>query len=198
MEIKTRRCIHCGAKFPAHYSICSKCLKNQLDPSNLPADLPPKKESAAKPLPGKAGEGSSFAGTSEVIWLLVVGIATGAMFIRSLVVDASSVVVWATGVLAGVFALPFALIVVAVILAVIVQIFSPGGGNAIPLFAWKGGVDGLSATQRLDFRAKPPVARFARVYLYLAVNSLVGAAITLVAFAGLYVLMQFAQQPHPH
>lgn len=76
----------------------------------------------------------------------------------------------------------------------LLQAFTSGGGSALPLFAWKGGVDGLSPVDRSEFEAKPPMIRFAKVYLWLAVNSLVGALITLIAFAALYILMQIAQQ----
>jgi hypothetical protein len=42
----------------------------------------------------------------------------------------------------------------------------------------------------------PRTRRLAEVYLWLAVNSLVGAVMTLIAFAGIYALVQFAQQQH--
>jgi hypothetical protein len=137
-----------------------------------------------------------FAGKTEVIWLVVIGIVSLAAFIASLIEAFPSAVVVAAGALACVFALPLVLIVTAVILAAIVQIFTPGGGGAIPLFGWKGGVDGLSLVQRHEFEAKPRMLRFAKVHLWLAVNSLVGALITAVAFAAIYTLMQFAQRPN--
>ncbi len=137
---------------------------------------------------------SEFAGKAEVKWLVATGIVAAAAFIASLVGKLPHALVLAAGAFACVFALPLALIVIAVILAGIVQIFSPGGGAAIPLFAWKGGVDGLSPAEIREFEAKPRQHRFIKVYLYLAVNSLVGAVMTLLAFAALYALMQFAQQ----
>jgi hypothetical protein len=120
-----------------------------------------------------------------------------AAFITARIEAFPPAVVYAAGTVACVFALPFGLIVIAVILSGILQIFTPGGGSAIPLFAWKGSVDGLSPDQLREFHAKPRLLRFAQVYLWLAANSLVGAVIALIAFAGLYTLMQFAQQkPH--
>ena len=137
---------------------------------------------------------SQFGGTTEVKWLVAIGIVSATVYITSLVETFPRLIVWATGAFACVFALPLALIVIAVILAGIVSIFTPGGAGAIPLFAWKGGVDGLSLTQIREFQARPPALRFMKVYLYLVVNSLVGAVMTLLAFGALYVLMQFAQQ----
>jgi hypothetical protein len=136
------------------------------------------------------------AAKAELIWLAVIGVISLAGFIASLTEALPRTFVFATGAMACVFALPLALIVVAAILAAIIQIFTPGGGSAIPLFAWKGGVDGLSPGQCREFQAKPRMVRFAKVYVWLAVNSIVGAVITLVAFAGIYALMQFAQQPN--
>ncbi len=146
--------------------------------------------------PKPSTDATSFAGKAEIIWLVVLGVLSAAAFIAALTQGFSTVVVWATGALAAVFALPFALLLVAVVLAVIVQIFTPGGGSAIPILGWKGGVDGLSPDQRRAFEARPRAVRFGKVYVWLAVNSLVGAAITLAAFAALYALMQFAQQPN--
>src|ERR1017187_5704123 len=107
--------------------------------------------------------------------------------LASLIENFPRAVVWGTEAFACIFGLPLALIAIAVILVALLQIFTPGGGDAIPLFRWKGGVDGLSLAQRHEFEAKPRLVRFAKVHLWLAVNSLVGAAITLVAFAGLYM-----------
>ena len=137
----------------------------------------------------------SFAGKAEIVWLIFVGMVSLAALIASINQATPRAIVWATGAVACVFALPLALIVIAAILAIIVQIFTPGGGSVIPLFGWKGGVDGLSPAERREFQAKPCVVRFAKVYVWLAVNSLVGALIALAAFAAIYVLMQIAQQP---
>jgi hypothetical protein len=137
---------------------------------------------------------SKFAGKAEVKWLVAIGILSAAVYITSLVEKCPHFLVWATGAFACVFALPLGLIVIAVILAGIISIFTPGGASAIPLFAWKGGVDELSSTEIREFQTKPPAYRFMKVYLYLAVNSLAGAVMTLLAFGALYVLMQFAQQ----
>jgi len=140
--------------------------------------------------------GDYFAGKTEVICLVVIGIVSLAGFIIAFVEAFPRAVLLAAGAVACVFALPFALIVIAVTLVTVLQIFTPGGGSAIPLFGWKGSVDGLSLAQRREFEAKPRMVRFAKVYLWLAVNSLVGALAALVAFACLYAFMQFAQQRH--
>jgi hypothetical protein len=183
-------------------------LKSQPDESNHATAAAPmnqsatakksRKEAEAKWSQGRPKGPVSFAGKTEVIWLLFIGIVSGVAFIVSLAEGASIAVDRATGLVAGVFPLPFALIVIAVILSGIFQIFTPRGGSAIPLFGWRGGVDGLSSEERMEFESKPRIARFAKVYLWLAVNSLVGAAIALIAFAGLYVMMRFAQQQHPN
>ncbi len=138
----------------------------------------------------------NFAGKTEVIWLLVIGIVSLAAFIVSRVETFPSAVVFMAGAVACVFALPFGLIAIAVILSMLLQIFTPGGGSAIPLFPWKSSVDGLSPDRLREFQAKPRMNRFAIVYLWLAVNSLVGAAVALIAFACLYTFMQFVQQKH--
>lgn len=138
----------------------------------------------------------SFAGKAEVIWLLVIGIVSFAAFIAARIESFPSAVVFIAGAVACVFALPFGLIAIAVILSALLQIFTPSGGSSIPLFPWKGSVDGLSPDQLREFEAKPRMNRFAKVYLWLSVNSLVGAAVTLIAFVCLYTFMQLVQQQH--
>lgn len=136
----------------------------------------------------------SFGGEPEVIWLVGIGILSFVAYIVSRMASFPAVLTYATGFVACVFAIPLGLIVVAGVLSMLIQIFTPGGGSPIPLFPWKCDVDGLSSAQVREFRAKPRMHRLARVYIWLAVNSLVGAAVTLVAFAGLYALMEFARQ----
>ena len=138
----------------------------------------------------------SFAGKVEVIWLLAIGIASFTAFLVARIESFPSGIVLIAGVVAGVFALPFGFIAIAVILSGLLQMFTPGGGSSIPLFPWKGSVDGLSPEQLREFAAKPRMNRFAYVYLWLAVNSLVGAAIALIAFACLYTFMQLVQKEH--
>jgi hypothetical protein len=134
-----------------------------------------------------------FAGKREVLWLILIGMVSLAALIMSLVENFPRPAVYSVGAIACVFALPWLLVVVAVILAVIVQIFTPGGGPTIPLFVWKGGVDGILFSRLQEFEAKSPLGRFAKVYLWLVVNSVVGAVVTLLAFGALYVFMQFVQ-----
>ena len=86
----------------------------------------------------------SFAGKTEVIWLLVVGIVSLAAFITSRIEAFPLTVVFTSEAVACVFALPFGLIAIAAIFSAMVQLFTPGGGNAIALFVWDGGVARLA------------------------------------------------------
>lgn len=135
-----------------------------------------------------------FGGEVEVFWLIGIGVLSFVAFIVSRVASLPTVLIYGTGAIACVFALPLGLTAMAWVLSGLLQVFTPGGGTAIPLFQWKCRVDGLSDAEVRVFRAKPCMHRFAMVYVWLAVNSLVGAAVTLVAFGGLYALMEYARQ----
>jgi hypothetical protein len=190
-DVNTWRCVNCGSVIPADDKVCPSCSKN---PGVVSSSTIPPTRVETKPLQGPKNTASSFGGKTEAIYLLILGVVSAAAFIASIVDDLSRFLVYLTGVLAAIFALPFALIIVAVVLGGLLQMFTPGGGSAIPLLAWNGGVDGLSPVEKSEFEAKPIMVRVAKVYLWLAVNSLVGAVIMLIAFAALYMLMQVAQQ----
>ncbi len=136
----------------------------------------------------------SFGGKPEIISFLVIGILSLATFVVSLTESSPTILAFVTGAISCIFALPFGLIVIAGILSEVLQVFTPGGGRAIPLFVWNGGIDGLSPAEFREFRSSPTVYRFAKVYLWLVVNSLIGVVVTLVAFACLYAFMEFIRQ----
>lgn len=149
----------------------------------------------------KCGSSTSLAVTKDAVgvefaWLLVAGLLSAAAFIASRTQGFPQTVIGFTCLLACVFALPFALLAVAGVLSGLLQAFTPGGGKAVPLFTWKGGVTGLTLAQFREFKGMPGLRRFVKIYLWLAVNSLIASVVTLVAFAGLYVLMEFARNNH--
>lgn len=211
-----QRCVECRSVFPATDLRCPSCnaagpflpvTSEQVSPSSPSGGIPTAGTAPLGTLPtseenptaaiqrqGSTTSAVSFAGEKKLIWLIAIGLVSLAALVTSLIEGFRVAIVIPVGAVACVFGLPLVLIVIAAILSVIVQIFAPGGARAIPLFKWKGGVDGLSDELRSDFENKPPLVRISKVYLWLAVNSLVGGAITLIAFAGLYVFMQFVQQ----
>jgi len=173
---------------------CPHCQKTfQVGEEQRGTDIPCPSCNVSVRVPLDAG---SFGGEAELIWLVGIGILSFAAYIVSRIASFPTALIYATGAVACVFALPLGLIVISGILSILLQIFTPGGGSAIPLFPFELGVDGLSSAQVLEFKANPRMHRFTKVYVWLAVNSLVGAAVTVVAFAGLYALMEFARQSH--
>lgn len=129
-----------------------------------------------------------FAGTTEVCWLIAVGVLSLVAFIVACATGASRTMKLLTGILAACFALPWALC----LLSAIVQGMMPMGINiGSPNF--RGNIDGIPLRQFRAFKRTSHPHRLLTVYGWLIVNSLLALVILLIGCAIIYFLTNWME-----
>ena len=125
----------------------------------------------------------------EAIWLVGIGVLSLAAFIGALAESLPLPLVVLTGSIAAVFALPWILL----LLAGIVKGIMPMAIDLGPIGNWSGGVNNILIHQAREFRSRPRLYKFLKIYLWVAVNGLLAVFVLGAGLLIIYWLTEYAK-----